>query len=318
MPWLELAEMTTVEFAPPRGRFFIARIDGTPVGCGGWRDHTEPGGPDIVAAKESGISISLGSDWAPSGSKNLLGELKVAWLASHAQGDVFTPRELVQMITVNPAHSLKWETLLGSIEPGKLADLVVVSGMSGDPYELLLQARESSVTLVVIGGVPRVGQPLLMGRFWDVALSDVDWIDEIRIGRSRRQLVLDAPDDLLDGLQLSAATQTLREAMARLPELAKDVDQALDGPDAGFGGGMALGGETFRVVPDFEDEDAHFAALHDASLAAKPYAFWVTEPMTLDPITVVDDRTFLPSLQRARNLPDFVKQGLPGLYGQRI
>jgi 5-methylthioadenosine/S-adenosylhomocysteine deaminase len=271
---------------------------------------------DIVAAKESHISISLGSDWAPSGSKNLLGELKVAALASQQRGDVFTPRELVQMITVNPARSLKWDALLGSIEPGKLADLVVVAGLSGDPYELLLQARASSVTLVVIGGVPRVGQPQLMRRFWDVPLQDVDWIDEIHVGTSRRQLFVEAPDDVLDGLKLSAAMETLRDAMARLPELAKDVDRALEGIGADVAGGLALGGETFRVVPDFEDEDAHFAASHDAALAAKPYAFWVTEPMSLEPITVVDDHMFLRHLQRAGNLPDFVKRGLPQLYGQ--
>jgi 5-methylthioadenosine/S-adenosylhomocysteine deaminase len=271
---------------------------------------------DIAAAKEAQISISLGSDWAPSGSKNLLGELKVAWLASRELGDVFTPRELVEMITVNPARSLKWDSLLGSIEPGKLADLVVVHGLSGDPYHLLLQARESAVTLVVIGGVPRLGQPQLMRRFWDVPLAVADWIDEIRVGTAQRQLFVEAPDDLLGGLKLSAATSRLRDAMARLPELARDVDRAMEGLGAEFGGGMAVGGERFRVVPDFEDEDAHFAAIHDAALAAKPYAFWVTEPMSLDPITVVDDRLFLRNLQRAGNLPEFVKRGLPKLYGR--
>ncbi|TQS44264.1 GNAT family N-acetyltransferase [Cryptosporangium phraense] len=32
-----------LEFAPPRGRFVIARVHDTPVGCGGWRDHAPPG-----------------------------------------------------------------------------------------------------------------------------------------------------------------------------------------------------------------------------------------------------------------------------------
>ncbi len=34
----------------------------------------------VEAAKAAGVTIGLGSDWSPSGSKNLLGELKVAWL----------------------------------------------------------------------------------------------------------------------------------------------------------------------------------------------------------------------------------------------
>ena len=34
---------------------------------------------DVVAARAHGVSVCIGSDWGPSGSKNLLGELKVAY-----------------------------------------------------------------------------------------------------------------------------------------------------------------------------------------------------------------------------------------------
>src|SRR4029453_8080197 len=37
---------------------------------------------DIARARREGVVIALGSDWSPSGSRNLLGELKVARLAS--------------------------------------------------------------------------------------------------------------------------------------------------------------------------------------------------------------------------------------------
>ena len=33
---------------------------------------------DVLAARAAGVRICLGADWSPSGSKNLLGELKVA------------------------------------------------------------------------------------------------------------------------------------------------------------------------------------------------------------------------------------------------
>ena len=45
---------------------------------------------DIKAAKAAGVRIGIGSDWAPSGSKNLLGELKIAQLANSAAGGVFS------------------------------------------------------------------------------------------------------------------------------------------------------------------------------------------------------------------------------------
>ena len=99
---------------------------------------------DIVAAKQAGIPMCLGSDWAPSGSKNLLGELKVAALASAEHGGVFTARELAEMVTINPAKALKWDHLVGSIEPGKLADLVVLDGHDGDPFDQLV-AREGEL-----------------------------------------------------------------------------------------------------------------------------------------------------------------------------
>ena len=41
---------------------------------------------DIVAAKAAGVRVCLGSDWAPSGTKHVLGELKVAELCNRAPG----------------------------------------------------------------------------------------------------------------------------------------------------------------------------------------------------------------------------------------
>ncbi|MEQ1519036.1 MAG: hypothetical protein ABL931_21360 [Usitatibacteraceae bacterium] len=54
---------------------------------------------DVKAAQEEGVLIGLGSDWSPSGSKNLLGELKIARLVSEQAGGIFTDKELVAMAT---------------------------------------------------------------------------------------------------------------------------------------------------------------------------------------------------------------------------
>ena len=117
----------------------------------------------VDAAKQAGVRIGLGSDWAPSGSKNLLGELKVAWLYSqHMLGGLFGARDLVAMATRDAAAIIKWQKALGTLEPGKRADIVVIDGKQGDPYEALIKAKETSIRLVMINGVARYGVPDLM------------------------------------------------------------------------------------------------------------------------------------------------------------
>src|SRR5262249_58166773 len=71
---------------------------------------------NVAAARRAGVTIALGSDWSPSGSKNLLGELKVAsiWNETLPAEVRFTPRELVETVTVNPARVLKWDKAIGT------------------------------------------------------------------------------------------------------------------------------------------------------------------------------------------------------------
>jgi hypothetical protein len=40
----------------------------------------------------------------------------------------------------------------------------------------------------------------------------------------------------------------------------------------------------------------------------------VLGPLELDPLTVVDDRDFTERLARQRNIPDYLKEGLPDLF----
>jgi 5-methylthioadenosine/S-adenosylhomocysteine deaminase len=77
-----------------------------------YRDTTE-----VVAARGEGMRICLGADWSPSGSKNLLGELKVADLWNRTRLDrAFSDLQLCQMATCNPADALGWEERLGRLK----------------------------------------------------------------------------------------------------------------------------------------------------------------------------------------------------------
>jgi 5-methylthioadenosine/S-adenosylhomocysteine deaminase len=119
---------------------------------------------DIAAAKKQGVSICIGSDWGPSGSKNVQGELKVAKLASKKLGLGFTDRELVATVTSNPGDALSrcWKKVVGRLQEGSFGDVTVFSASSKAVWTHVVESTEADVRLVVYDGVPRYGDAALM------------------------------------------------------------------------------------------------------------------------------------------------------------
>ena len=118
---------------------------------------------NIAAARAAGLSISLAPDWAPSGSKSSLGELKVADLVNkHALGGLFSDRDLVEMVTRKPADAMGWNRRLGQIAEGYLADVLVLDDRHADPYRNMILAIEENVQLVAVRGEPLYGDVALL------------------------------------------------------------------------------------------------------------------------------------------------------------
>ena len=102
------------------------------------------GTTNIAAAHANGVPVALGSDWSPSGSRNLLAELKVARIVNAGLSpSPYKDRDLVAMATRNPATMLGWGDAIGSLADGHYADLLVVAGTDGDPYDHLLTASRA-------------------------------------------------------------------------------------------------------------------------------------------------------------------------------
>ena len=150
---LEAADFAEMRAAPS------ARLDGTGDGLGAklvWSPlsnlllygHTA----QVYDALAADVLVSLGTDWTPSGSRNLLGELKVADVTLRAssllgsnralvpelsvegkhghearEAERALDRLLVDMVTRNPAKTVRWYDKVGSIEAGKTADLFVLT-----------------------------------------------------------------------------------------------------------------------------------------------------------------------------------------------
>lgn len=272
------------------------------------------GTSDVKAAKENNVLIALGSDWSPSGSKNLLEELKVAYLVSknNEPGPIFTDEELVRMTTSNPAKILGWEKALGSLEAGMKADILIVGGYHGNPYKKLIHATEKSLLGVFINGVPRCVQKRILNKF---DFDDTD-IEKFKIENVTRYIYLKEsdPENILHGISLKDSQNKIAAGLQNLDELANQLENA-------SGGSLLSASDNplhtdWILVPDLHvDADGH--ALEEGHLewgAGIPFSE-LAEPLPLDRLTVVEDDEHFRRMS-FHPLPDYIRKGLPSFYGR--
>jgi len=118
---------------------------------------------DIKTAHDLGINVSLGTDWSPAGSKNLLAELKVLDLLNkQVYGGSLTDRDMVKMVTSNPADAIAWTDKVGRVRKGLYADLAVYTKKPGTAYRSVIDATEKDVRLVLVGGDALFGDEPVM------------------------------------------------------------------------------------------------------------------------------------------------------------
>jgi 5-methylthioadenosine/S-adenosylhomocysteine deaminase len=256
---------------------------------------------DIAAAKAAGVRIALGSDWAPTGSKNLLAELKIAKAAG---AGVFSDRDLVAMVTRTPAAMLSWGENLGTLEAEKIADLIVIEGKTGDPYAKLIAASESDLALVMIHGATRVARPALMRG----AEQPETW----RVGGEKLTLnLLDADcDPLVAGLTLAAATAKLKTGLRKLPQLAKELEKPRVAAATRRRWTIQLEHEEPQGESSRPRFGVHAAPTVRLSAVPAPPLSEVLQPLVLDSISVADDADYADRLKAQRNLPAAIKAAL--------
>jgi len=245
---------------------------------------------DIKAVVDSGLAFSLGSDWTPSGSRNLLLELKVASLAARDAGAAIPARKLAEAVTTVAAKSAGWGGKLGTIESGKYSDLVVLDQVKPDVYDNLIHATERNVRLVVVAGHARHGDEALMRAS---GLADAD-TEAISIGGRAKRLNLSHPASPINGLSLAAATATLRDDMS---DLQRALLRAMFRP---LGGELEASIELELEFAEPEGEIELFAPL---------------PPLTsieLDGLTVIDDAKYFDVLESVGSVPAYLR-GAAGL-----
>jgi 5-methylthioadenosine/S-adenosylhomocysteine deaminase len=260
---------------------------------------------NVKAAKRHGVRIGLGPDWSPSGSKNLLHELKIARIVAK-HDDVFSDQELVAMVTREAAGIVGWDKGVGSLEVGKRGDLMVVDGQTGDPYAHLLEALETDISLVLIDGLPRA-----WGDRFTAALGN--GTESCSVGGQPRRLNFpkDEVDPVVKPVSLAKAAASLGNALHNLEDLAK----ALEAKGAG-----AVQGEGWFLIDNEEEEvtrtffqggiGALKEARTDIAVGASTPLSELLKPIEIDPLTVPDDRDYAKRLRGQLNLPAFVRAAL--------
>jgi cytosine/adenosine deaminase-related metal-dependent hydrolase len=285
---------------------------------------------DVAAAKAAGakaspLKIGLGSDWSPSGSKSLFGELKVARVYSQNNGPatgqpLAGDEELVRMASANGAEILRWEKQLGSIENEKRADLLVVAGQDDhNPYLPIFQGDERSVLLVSIDGTPRYGVRAMMS-------AEGPKTEKIRVGGEERVLYLaqETEDPDVAALSFAEAEAKLKDALANIKDIR--LEQEHKAAPKLLADAPALHAHHPRLALDEFEHTALTQRPHlplagtatgpkdHPAAHAEPISSLLA-PIELDPPSVADDAGFLDRVAAQVNLPEYIAPGLLELYG---
>lgn len=127
-----------------------------------------------AALAEAGVNLALGTDGAASNNDlDLLGEMRTAALLGKGvaqRADALPAFQALEMATIGGAKALGMEDHIGSLEPGKAADMVAlrcddwISQPIFDPLShLVYSAQRNHISQVWIAGQARVNQGSIQG-----------------------------------------------------------------------------------------------------------------------------------------------------------
>lgn len=255
-------------------------------------------GRTVAPGSLNNLPFALGCDWSPSGGKNLLQELKVGWLAGQNVGPPLSWEVLAKAVTINAADAVQWGRWLGSLEAGKLADLLVLDDQHDDAYENLGRATERNIRAVLVDGQPRLADHDLM-----TSLKPAPPLEHISIGGRDKRLALQDAGTPLESLSLAEARSRLTTSMANL-----DVP-VHEWP-------APLWQKAERIEPEVSVElDMQPRSDTDGLEIMKALLLPLTQ-VPLDELTLVDDPAYWDVFDRQLNLPVWLKGpgGLRSFY----
>ncbi|MCL4460076.1 MAG: amidohydrolase [Chloroflexi bacterium] len=129
--------------------------------------------PEMI---QRGITVGLGTDGAPSNNRMcLVDEMYLTALVHKGRKmdpTVLPAQKIIEMVTIDGARALLWEDQIGSLEPGKKADLIIVNPNSAN----MLPLHDPIANLVASLQGHNIESVMVDGRWlmWEHRLTTID------------------------------------------------------------------------------------------------------------------------------------------------
>jgi cytosine/adenosine deaminase-related metal-dependent hydrolase len=147
---------------------------------------------------DTGVNVTIGTDSSATGSANLLAEMKYdRELYRKLYGEELNAKTIFEMVTINAAKAFWKQDKIGSLEEGKLGDILVLKAKHDDPYENLINAEMKDIELLILAGKPIYGQMRFLDIFNGELPSDYT---KIKVG-SKEMFVKGDPAGLYNGIR---------------------------------------------------------------------------------------------------------------------
>ena len=164
---------------------------------------------------KAGINVTIGTDSSATGSVNMLAEIKYDRnLYRSLYGEDLSARRLFEMVTSNAARALWMQDRIGTLDEGKLGDIMVLRASHDDPYENFANASMGDIELLTLAGVPIYGE----ARFIDIFYGKLPpGYTLIKIG-GRDMFVKGDPADLYSGIRRKVGFKKMLDYMPFDPD----------------------------------------------------------------------------------------------------
>jgi len=114
---------------------------------------------------KAGVNVTIGTDSSATGSANLLAEMKYDRnLYRSMYGEDLPAKKIFEMVTHNAAKAFWMDDRIGTLDEGKLGDILVLKAGNDDPYENFVNASMENIELLILAGMPIYGEM----RFLDI------------------------------------------------------------------------------------------------------------------------------------------------------